>query len=106
MNKPILIGSYEDFIRSFKHINENVELDLDTTILDKLVDLVGSEEDVEECAKLAYEELEKSSMEDSEIEIGDNDTPEKLALAALLVKLVECGKLDPQDADTFLEENI
>jgi hypothetical protein len=110
MKQPILIDSYENFVKSFKYINENVEnveLNIDTTILDKLIDLVGSEEDIEECAKQAYEELEKSSRdEENKFEFGENDTPENLAIAALLTKLVECGKLDPQDADNFLEENI
>jgi hypothetical protein len=90
-----------------KKIYENAEtpMDMDETILDKLVELVGSEEEVEECAKEAFEELSKS-FERNEVEIKDGEKGENLAISALILKLVEKGKLGPQDADTFLEDKI
>lgn len=108
MDKPVLINSYEEFVKSYGAINEDLVnvLDLDTTILDKLVDTVGSEEDIEQCAKEAFEELEKSVKDGNGIEFKDEDTPKKLAISALLVKLVEKGKLDPQAADDFLEAHL
>lgn len=88
-------------------INENAEsqMDMDETILDKLVDLVGSEEEVEECAKEAFEEL-KASFDRNEVEMKEGESGENLAISALILKLVEKGKLGPQDADSFLEDKI
>jgi len=88
-----------------KQIYENAEtpIDMDETILDKLVELVGSEEDVEECAKEAFEEL-NASFEKNEVEFKEGESGENLAISALILKLVEKGKLGPQEADSFLED--
>lgn len=83
----------------------NIEFDLDETMLDELVELVGSEEDVEAAAEAAFKDLSKSfEMEDIKMEEGD--VPEKLALASLVVKLVEMGKLGPEEADNFIESYL
>lgn len=80
-------------------------LEIDTKILDDLVELVGSEEEVEEAAKIAFEELAES-FEKGEIEFNEQPVPENLALASLVVKLVELGKLGPDEADDFIEKAI
>ena len=36
----------------------------------------------------------------------EEDVPEKLAIAALMVTLVESGKLDPQEADDLIEKYL
>ena len=57
------------------------------------------------------DELEESWLEEDdeimyEIEMSDEDMPEKLVIAALLVKLVEKGKLGPEDADGLIEKYL
>jgi hypothetical protein len=79
--------------------------DLDTALLDELVELVGSEEEVELAAQEAHEEL-IAAQEEGSLEGGEDMIPEKLAVAALIVKLVEMGKLSPEEADSFIEKNI
>ncbi len=90
-------------------INEMHEIDtpfeLDESLLDELIEIVGSEEDIEEAAAAAHEELE-SAANSGEVEMSDDDVPEKLAIAALLVKLVETGKLGPDDADGLIEKYL
>lgn len=100
MKRRIL--SLRDY-RLYESIDENVDMNIDTAILDELVELVGSEEDVEEAAKAAFEQL-SAAAESDEVEMTEEDVPEKLAMAALLVKLVEMGKLDPADADQLMEK--
>ncbi len=82
-----------------------LSFDLDETMLDELVELVGSEEDVEAAAEEAYNDLEKAA-EKGEVEVGDEDVPEKLVIAALLVKLVEKGLVGPEDADGLIEKYL
>lgn len=79
------------------------DLDINTELLDKLVELVGSEEEIEEAAKLAFEDL-SAAADGGQVEMTDGDVPEKLAVAALLVKLVELGKIGPEEADEFIAE--
>ena len=88
-------------------INESTgkEMDMDETILGELVDLVGSEEEVEECAREAFEDLQKA-FERNEVEIKDGEKGENLAISALIVKLVEKGKIGPQDADSFIATKL
>jgi hypothetical protein len=86
-------------------MGQNPDLNIDTDILDALVDIVGSEEDVESAAEKSFNEL-MSAFENDEIEVSDEMVPEKLALAALVVKLVELGKLGPEEADSFIEEYL
>lgn len=102
MKKRIL--SLRDY-KLNESIDENVDMDIDTKILDELVELVGSEEDVEEAAKAAFEEL-SAAAESEEVEMTEEDVPENLAIAALVVKLVEMGKLGPEEADSFVEEHL
>lgn len=72
--------------------------------LDALVELVGSEEEVEECCREAFEELQAShSRKEMEMEFEDSDTPSSLALASVIVKCVQRGKLSQEEADQFIE---
>jgi hypothetical protein len=94
--------------REYK-LNEMEEMEtpfeLDEALLDELVELVGSEEDIEEAAEEAHADL-ADAAENGEIEMSDEDMPEKLVIAALLVKLVEKGKLGPDDADRLIEKYL
>jgi hypothetical protein len=101
----ILHTSFSSFNAS--KINENADIpsNIDETILDSLVELVGSEEDVEECAKEAFEDLQKA-FERDEINVEEIGNAESLVISSLIVKLVEKGKLGPEEADAFLEEKI
>ena len=81
------------------------DLDINTELLDKLVELVGSEEEIEEAAQLAFEELSTAAKE-GQVEMADGDIPEKLAIAALLVKLVELSKIGPEEAEEFIAEYL
>lgn len=101
MNSGKVITNFSDFTNE----SEDSNIEMDVSILDSLVELVGSEECVEECAKEAFEDL-KESFEKNEVEITGEDPAENLAIASLVVKLVENGKLGPEDADKFIEENI
>lgn len=103
-NTKLITSASEFFASKINEESEN-EVKLDVSILDKLVEIVGNEEDVEDCAKEAFEDLQKS-FEKNEVDIKDGDNAEHLALASLIVKLVEKGKLGPQEADSFVEENL
>ncbi len=81
------------------------EMNFDESLIDSLVELVGSEEEVEAAAQAAHDDL-MSAFEKNEVEIGEGDVPEKLAVAALILKLVEMGKLGPEEADEVMEEHI
>lgn len=85
--------------------SEDMSIDIDEALLDELVELVGSEEDVEAAAEEAHEKLVAAS-ESGEIDMKEEDVPEKLAIAALMVTLVESGKLDPQEADDLIEKYL
>ena len=90
-----------------EEVNEEIdtyELELAEELLDELVEAVGSEEEVEAAAKAAYEEL-KDAYESNEIEMMEEGIPENLAMSALIIKLVENGKLDPKKADAFIGDN-
>ncbi len=84
---------------------QELDFDLDESLLDELIELVGSEEDVEAAAEEAHADL-SSAAENGEVEVSDQDVPEKLVVAALLVKLVEQGKLGPEDADGLIEKYL
>ncbi len=89
-------------------VNEEVdthELELAEELLDELVDAVGSEEEVEAASKAAYEDL-KNAYESNEIEMMEEGVPENLAMSALIIKLVESGKLDPKKANDFIGDNV
>lgn len=81
------------------------ELGIDTKILDELVELVGSEEDVEAAANAAHQDL-MDAFEKNEVEIDEEDLPENLALASLVLKLVDMGKIETSDAEEFLQKHI
>lgn len=101
MDSGKIITDFNSFTNEAQESNSEV----DTGILDSLIELVGSEKDVEECAKAAFKEL-KDSFEKNEVEIDGQEPAEKLAMASLIVKLVETGKLGPQEADSFIEDNM
>lgn len=94
--------------REYK-LNEMEEIEtpfeLDESLLDELVEIVGSEEEVETAAEEAYTDL-ANAAESGELEMSEEDMPEKLVVAALLVKLVEKGKLGPEDADGLIEKYL
>jgi hypothetical protein len=94
--------------REYK-LNEMEEMEtsfeLDESLLEELVELVGSEEEVEEAAEEAHADL-ADAAENGELEMSEDDIPEKLVIAALLVKLVEKGKLGPDDADGLIEKYL
>lgn len=85
--------------------DENLPFNLDEALLDELVELVGSEKDIEEAAEAAHADLE-AAIENDDVELNEDDIPEKLVIAALLVKLVESGKLDAMDADGLIEKYL
>lgn len=90
-----------------EEVNEEIdtyELELAEELLDELIEAVGSEEEVEAAAKAAYEEL-KDAYESNEIEMMEEGIPENLAMSALIIKLVENGKLDPKKANDFIGDN-
>lgn len=102
MEDKKIITNFDNFTNES---DETVDINVDTKSLETLIDLVGSEEEVEKCAKEAFEELQES-FEKNEVELDEGETAESLAMASLIVKLVEKGKLGPEEADTFIEENI
>lgn len=102
--KHNLHTSFSSFNANKIYESAEEQIQIDDTIIDKLIDLVGSEEDVEECAKDAFEELQKA-FERGEVEAKEGPF-DKLALSALIVKLVEKGKIGPHDADSFIEEYL
>jgi hypothetical protein len=81
------------------------EMEFDESLIDELVELVGSEEEVEAAAQEAHEDL-VAAFEKNEVEVGEEEVPEKLAIAALILKLVEMGKLGPEDADGLIAEYL
>jgi len=99
-------------VMSFKmyKLNEQAEergeeLNVEESIIGDLVELVGSEADVEEAAEAAFDDL-SASFESGEIEVGEGDVPENLAVSALVLKLVELGKLGPDEADAFITASV
>ena len=92
-------------IHRLNEMEEDLPFEVDEALLDELVKLVGSEEEVEFAAEESYNELQEAVQNDG-VELNDSDIPEKLVIAALLVKLVESGKLDPEDADGLLEKYL
>jgi hypothetical protein len=98
------IATFEEFNMG-ANPGEGSEISVDPTVIENLVELVGSEEDVETAAKEAFEELKKA-FDENDIELKGEDAPESLAMSALVLKLVELGKLGPQEADRFIEENL
>jgi hypothetical protein len=98
------IATFEEFNMGANPA-EGSEISIDPTIIENLVELVGSEEEVESAAKEAFEELKKA-FDENDIDLKEGDAPESLAMSALVLKLVELGKLGPQEADRFIEENL
>lgn len=82
-----------------------VDVNVAEEVLDALVELVGSEEEIEAAAKASFDDL-SAAFEKGEIEMTEEDVPEKLAMAALMVKLVEMGKIGPEEADSFIADHL
>lgn len=85
--------------------NPTDELNIDEEIIGALVDLVGSEEEVEKAAEASFNDLAEA-FEKNEIEVDEDTVPENLALAALVLKLVEMGSIGPEEADSFIADNL
>lgn len=101
-----MITSLDDFKNAQYFVNESEEvLNIEPSIIDAIVSIVGSEEEVEECAKDAFEEL-KDSFEKGEASVEELESAEQLAIAALIIKLVEKGKIGPNDADKLIGDSI
>lgn len=102
-----MITSLDEYKNAQYFINEEEKLDLniESNILDEIVELVGSEEEVEECAKEAFEDL-KDAFEKDEASLEEMDSAEQLAMASLIVKLVEKGKIGPNEADRLIASTI
>lgn len=108
MNTIKLITSLDDFKTSRLLENSNGEdliETIDQSVIEKLVDMVGEESDVEDAARESYEELEKS-FERGDLEVEEMKSAETLAITSLVLKLVDHGKIDPLEADEFLENII
>ena len=88
-------------------LNEKYDesLNIDIELLDDIVNMVGSEECVEDCAKEAYDEL-KSAFDNDSATVDDIDSAEMLAISSLIVKLVENGNLEPEQAEELLSKII
>lgn len=84
---------------------DHSDLDIDTSLLDELIEIVGSEAEVEAAAKESFDRL-ASAFEKNEVEINPDEVPEKLAVSALIVNLVENGKLGPDEADTLIQKYL
>ena len=107
MNDRRIITDFNAFTNESEDVPSKKKANppVDTEILDKLMELVESEEDVEMCAKEAFEDLE-TAFKENKVEVKGDEPADKLAMASLIVKLVEKGKLGPEDADSFIEENM
>lgn len=104
MSKNKLFTSFVEYNKYHKVFeNEESSADIDESVIEKLVDLVGGEDDVEAAAKEAFEELEKA-FERNEVKMEEAKSAENLAISALIVKLVERGKLGPEEADDFIKD--
>jgi hypothetical protein len=105
-NKIMSLLEYSSSSASYKMGAEpSEELNISDDILDALVELVGSEEEVEAAAEASFNDLTEA-FEKNELEMSDESVPEKLAIAALVVKLVEMGKLGPDEADSFIADHL
>lgn len=105
-NKIMSLLEYSSSPASYKMGAEpSEELNIGDDILDALVELVGSEEEVEAAAEASFNDL-TDAFEKNELEMSEESVPEKLAIAALVVKLVEMGKLGPDEADSFIADHL
>ena len=105
-HRILKLNEYDGYLGSSMGANpDEAETNIDEAILDALVEIVGSEEEVEEAAKEAHEDL-MAAFEKNEVEMADGDVPEKLAVAALVIKLVEMGKIGPEDADSIIADHL
>ena len=101
---PSYLEDDENMEEEDDSFEETYEENFDQSLIEELVDLVGSEEEVEEAAELCYNEL-MDAFQNNEVELDDETViPETLAFSALVIKLVELGKSDPQDAEDFLQD--
>jgi hypothetical protein len=84
---------------------EDSEFTIDESLLDELVELVGSEEEVEQAAEEAHNQL-LAALEAGEADFEEGDVPEALTIAALIVTLVDLGKLDAPAANDLLKKYL
>ena len=93
----------KNYVRIFEQdeSNELDNFDIPDNVISEIVDMVGSEEDVEAAAEEAFNDL-KAESDAGNIEVHDEAVPERLAISALVVKLVEMGKLTQEQADELL----
>lgn len=98
-------GNYTLNMNQFLNESSEDSLNIDIELLDDIVNIVGSEEEVEECAKEAYEEL-KNAFENDEASIDGIDSSEMLSVTSLIIKLVEKGKVTPEEAEELLERIV
>jgi proline dehydrogenase len=84
---------------------EDLEFTIDEALLDELVELVGSEEEVEQAAEEAHNQL-LAALEAGEADFEEGDVPEALTIAALIVTLVDLGKLDAPAANDLLKKYL
>ena len=93
----------KNYVKIFEQ-EESGELDnfdIPENVIDEIVSMVGSEEEVEAAAEEAFNELQAES-DAGNLEVHDEAVPERLAISALIVKLVELGKLSQEQADELL----
>lgn len=97
------------FMSKYYKLNETDDSEMthgfSEELLDELVELVGSEEEVEAAAEEAHNDLIEA-FERNEVEVNEDDVPENLAMAALVIKLVQKGQLSAEDADGLIEKHL
>ncbi|CAB4159512.1 hypothetical protein UFOVP699_248 [uncultured Caudovirales phage] len=79
--------------------------EMNEELIEELIQIVGSEEDVEAAAEAAYNDL-LDAFERDDVEMEEEDVPEKLAVAALIIKLAEKDLLSAEDADGLIEKYL
>lgn len=79
--------------------------EMNEELIEELIQIVGSEEDVEAAAEEAYNDL-LDAFERDDVEMEEEDVPEKLAVAALIIKLAEKDLLSAEDADGLIEKYL
>jgi len=103
MNRIVPIRRF--FPKSVNEREDSNSLDIDASVLDELVELVGSEKKVEKAAEAAYRDL-LDAFEKGEVEVTDQEVPENLAVASLVLKLIDMGEIEPQEADDFISKHV
>lgn len=79
--------------------------EMNEELIEELIQIVGSEEDIEVAAEAAYNDL-LDAFERDDVEMEEEDVPEKLAVAALIIKLAEKDLLSAEDAEGLIEKYL